>query len=909
MADRSPLLLAHAIAWPLASEDAYDCALTELRRDDLSRSSPTRTVSQGVEAYLRPRSRGDSLERIQRIRDVAWFGARGSAGPVQPLDKMLTRVACHFLRFSGTGFELHGGEGGPQEDGARREDASERVVAWRWFSLLFPSDYVVAAAASHKAAPLRSDRIVLLTPRLSALLRERGGAAETHMHLGAGMDFPTLWSTTMSNLTALPLSPIDSSPLRYDTETVSFRPFDCAGPGPGNSTSGLARLLVVAAWVRLVLADFVLSPRGTWNDHVASTMAEAVLPFGYAKRIEEGIRSVAPIEEVPLTVAQDALARTVTRLRTNRGRPPLSAADPLELYFPSEGDARTETLFARAVLERLASLDRGEPRKRQQLARVFWQYVRIRCAAYRLVVQEPGTAGLDWFGRHTRRTSFLRSFDNTSPASASMARRRSNMLARRVLVDAFTNQQSGLDLAAMEVRFDVPTHRTVLFRAAHALASLELPTRRTGSVGTEVGIVYHFKKRADPTNTRADRNDTRASDDAFRYRTFYAESSQRILALESALRACPAVVLVIRGVDVCSDELVLPTWVTAPVLHRARDASARAVAETVRDLDLPSDKIRPFGLTYHAGEDFRTPTEGLRRIAELDDCGLLRPGDRLGHAVALGTNIDRWFERNPRLYIPLSERLENVLWELELYCGPLAIESPSGRVARLIRIAEEILVRASFPAGITVSDLGEARRMRHQPDIFDRLRRWGFPGPIAASTRNASGALRALLRTVVREPGDLLDETEEIVVTEQDVTAAKILQHALRKRLARMEITVESNPTSNLLIGDLDTFDQHPAFVLQPLGHKPDDASLDVTINTDDPVNFSTRLADEYAYVYHALVRRGTSAADALAWLERSRSASVASRFTLAVSTDKDVMKMLRAQLENEMPELRAIGS
>lgn len=41
-------------------------------------------------------------------------------------------------------------------------------------------------------------------------------------------------------------------------------------------------------------------------------------------------------------------------------------------------------------------------------------------------------------------------------------------------------------------------------------------------------------------------------------------------------------------------------------------------------------------------------------------------------------------------------------------------------------------------------------------------------------------------------------------------------QDWLQTTVARMEITVESNPSSNLVIGDLNGLDEHPVFRIAP---------------------------------------------------------------------------------------------
>jgi adenosine deaminase len=117
-------------------------------------------------------------------------------------------------------------------------------------------------------------------------------------------------------------------------------------------------------------------------------------------------------------------------------------------------------------------------------------------------------------------------------------------------------------------------------------------------------------------------------------------------------------------------------------------------------------------------------------------------------------------------------------------------------------------------------------------------------------------------------------------------------QLSLRRELARLEITVETNPSSNLLIGDFREIDEHPLFQLQPLDERKGDSNTNVllSINTDDPITFATRLSDEYAYIYFALLRAGVSSRDALAWLERIRETSWRSRFTLEASRSQRIL-------------------
>ena len=119
-------------------------------------------------------------------------------------------------------------------------------------------------------------------------------------------------------------------------------------------------------------------------------------------------------------------------------------------------------------------------------------------------------------------------------------------------------------------------------------------------------------------------------------------------------------------------------------------------------------------------------------------------------------------------------------------------------------------------------------------------------------------------------------------------------QRWLRRELARREITIESNPSSNLLIGDLHAINRHPAMRLQPIiatAGRTD--AVQLSVNTDNPVTFASCLADEFAFIYAALLERGVTSSDALAWIDRRREDGWRSRFTLEGSANDAYLRRL----------------
>ena len=93
------------------------------------------------------------------------------------------------------------------------------------------------------------------------------------------------------------------------------------------------------------------------------------------------------------------------------------------------------------------------------------------------------------------------------------------------------------------------------------------------------------------------------------------------------------------------------------------------------------------------------------------------------------------------------------------------------------------------------------------------------------------------------------------------------LQDAMIKEVSRRKLIIETNPSSNVLIGTFKDYCLHPIFRFNNRklnGHKStqsgdDNVQLSVCVNTDDLGVFDTSLEFEYALLYEALQKRRDS--------------------------------------------------
>ena len=81
------------------------------------------------------------------------------------------------------------------------------------------------------------------------------------------------------------------------------------------------------------------------------------------------------------------------------------------------------------------------------------------------------------------------------------------------------------------------------------------------------------------------------------------------------------------------------------------------------------------------------------------------------------------------------------------------------------------------------------------------------------------------------------------------------------KLRTRLNLVVEVNPTSNLVIGDLATLAEHPVFRFSSPRANGDETKLRVALCDDDPITFATSLSDEVAYIHAALQHRQEASA------------------------------------------------
>lgn len=109
---------------------------------------------------------------------------------------------------------------------------------------------------------------------------------------------------------------------------------------------------------------------------------------------------------------------------------------------------------------------------------------------------------------------------------------------------------------------------------------------------------------------------------------------------------------------------------------------------------------------------------------------------------------------------------------------------------------------------------------------------------------------------MVRENGN---RQETFKVTKEYVNLVDEIQKKMMVDIAKEGIAIESNPSSNYLIGTIKKYDQHPITRFNNLGLETDiervneNPLISVSINTDDQGVFDSLLENECALLAYAL--------------------------------------------------------
>ena len=401
-----------------------------------------------------------------------------------------------------------------------------------------------------------------------------------------------------------------------------------------------------------------------------------------------------------------------------------------------------------------------------------------------------------------------------------------------------------------------------------------------GRPNAEFSLVAHFIKRLPSVELDVSR---RCRDSELR---LALRAQARILSELYAHNRIARALL--RGVDAAANELHAPPEPFAPAFRLARGAGIPRA-------------------TFHVGEDFRHLLSGIRAILEAMTFLDLGPGDRLGHATAIGIDPRLWLQRTAdRFVLPKIDVLDDAIFahrilsrlgghERDLFRLEGSIDAYSEAIygvahspavlhrawdlrtldALELRDVELSLSRSG--ESVNAETVAERARLLSKTAVDERrcteLRliadMIGKAGP-AYGILSARHALNRIKRS----------ETIEVDAEAVSVKAYMALQDDVLGEVKRRGLALETLPTSNLRISFYDSMEEHHLFRWLGLDGPKLRNRPTVVVGSDDPGIFATSLKNEYAALSSILrSRHGKSSREAIEILESLSDAGRVHRF------------------------------
>lgn len=378
-----------------------------------------------------------------------------------------------------------------------------------------------------------------------------------------------------------------------------------------------------------------------------------------------------------------------------------------------------------------------------------------------------------------------------------------------------------------------------------------------------------------------------------RNRDVRRKTKRQALAMARALIRYDYLCYRIRGIDGCSAEIGCRPETFATEFRFLRSfvplrAGMRPQKET--------QAIEPLlSATYHVGEDFLELADGLRAVDEAVRFLNLRRGDRLGHALALGIDAEKYYRgKNAFLIVSKQDRLDDLVWLL-FRSRDLGVSVSSDLEFGLTQEAEALLNhvygnyfdRAGMAGNLQM--YYESWRLRgDHPSLYEGAdlyagKRGTWAGTLAGSCISVKHQYELYKENIsenvilnknicslmygyhydfeVRKRGQ---EPVNVEIRRDYVKLVTAMQDGMIRQLAYLGISVECNPSSNVLIGPFDRYDEHPIFRFNRAVLSEDSGDNDagsrielcVSVNTDDQGVFDTSLENEYALLACSLEKQ-----------------------------------------------------
>lgn len=375
-------------------------------------------------------------------------------------------------------------------------------------------------------------------------------------------------------------------------------------------------------------------------------------------------------------------------------------------------------------------------------------------------------------------------------------------------------------------------------------------------------FVQHFPKRQDAIIN------AKYITPFYRHEQYRKVIRQQSIALAKVLSNSDYYCERVLGIDACSNEIGCRPEVFSVAFRFLRDFSANIKFYRKQALARKKPFLR---VTYHVGEDFLDIADGLRAIDEAIHFLELRRGDRLGHALALGVDPELHYDlKCQEIILSKQDLLDNLVWllyrsvTLKVTIDPILENKMRSQAQALYN---EIYRKEISDTYISLEDYYHSMQLRGDDprcykngvfspypsttDLYDLylICKFNAKKDIWPSYRKDGNLTRLywLYHYSNRVKRKGAEKTTQII-TQQYIYLIVQMQTAMQGYVESCGLSVECNPSSNVLIGTFKEYQKHPLlrFNHGGLSLPGIDPGMCVSINSDDPCVFDTSLTFEY---------------------------------------------------------------
>lgn len=754
-------------------------------------------------------------------------------------------------------------------------------------------------------------KVSLEDMQLESILKK--GTAETHLHVSASTDFYTSWKNLMNIYQ-------DQNQIAEYNKVIGSKPYS------------LNKYYIIASIFRLIMTFFLKNHNDICLECFINHYTDDINCIGRVEnclKVREMLDAIRKKKKIHELFDEEELKnifkslfeevfkiKTVTKNEETSGlkNNPRDILDYIlfnsNCGFENHLDTYTENIFLMKSINYILKNN-----KDLQFSDMFINYLRIKNEFFSLMVQGNQIKGLDNFVDYfSKSTKLGRNIDTRicweERFKSQFKDKNLKKLEIRISpLDVYKNSKTKQFNKDSKIRNDTCKQLISIFEAYKKILEEEgiyFDLRgdkcyKTSMPIPHLGIIYHFIKKNDiPVDKKCwfDYQKEKERENLY-YEQLKNEYQLQAEAIIKVRNKIPQISKYIIGIDGASIENNTDPWVFASVYEKLRNSDHSMYNENF-------EPLTTLGFTFHAGEDFRHILTGLRRIDETIDRYKYHAGDRIGHGIAVGVDIETWIDRHPVVTMPRMEHLENMLW-IWGSCKYSNNSIDMGYLERKIMdAAKEIYINIS---GITIYNLWEAYESKFKPftEYKNNIRveetklncnSYDLEDTICCSNlinNNGMWSKEKLIRANhCRRYLENMLEPIQVEVCKENAYIIEEMQKKVRKKISNRGIIIETNPTSNASIGEIENIFNHYILKLNKIENGEDIESLMISINTDDPSVFNTNLSNEFAYIFYSLVDRGYSKEKILRWIDKIREHGMNSSFIRDCSEDvKEVIEEL----------------